>query len=189
MTRFGVRRVYVLAAILGMASSSGGCGSAAPSPRSGEQGLDLALLQDEPPTGYNVQITNSGQVPVAICPCIGPPTRFIVFDLYYEDEERKVSLPEILYSGGHLRRFYHCLEPGERVRVPVDFQSWEPIWDQQRETFPPFNLLVGPGSYRVRARYIDTGEISRRSCAGFRGRAASEWVNFELSESTPPPER
>lgn len=187
MTRFSIHRVYSLAALVGVAFSAG-CGSLGPSPRTRHQSLDVAIHQVEPPTGYVVQITNSGQVPVAVCPCIGPPTRFIVFDLYFEDEERKVSLPEILYSGGRLRRFYHCLKPGESVRVPVDFRRWEPIWDHQRETFPPFNLLVGPGSYRVRARYIDTGEVGRRSCAGFRGRAMSEWVDFELLDSSPSPD-
>lgn len=173
-----------LATVLGLALSAG-CGSAgAPSPV-GEQVLQVTLQQTEPPTGYAVQLTNNGQVPVAVCPCIGPPTRFIVFDLYYEDEDRRLSPPEILYSGGRLRRFYHCLEPGESLRVPVDFRRWEPIWDQQREAFPPFNLLVGPGSYRARARYIDSGEISRRGCAGFRGRVASEWVEFDAPRSGP----
>ncbi|HSL81486.1 MAG TPA: hypothetical protein VLF66_01840 [Thermoanaerobaculia bacterium] len=135
-----------------------------------------------------MQLTNTGQGPVAVCPCIGPPTRFVVFDLYYEDEERKVSLPEILYSGGRLRRFYHCLEPGESVQIPVDFRRWEPIWDQQRETFPPFDLLVGPGSYRVRARYIDRGEISIRSCKSFQGLTTSPWVAFEVLDSSPSPD-
>lgn len=186
MRRFSLDGVYSLIAFLGVAFSAGCASVEAPS-RTGDQSIDVAMLQEDPPTGYVVEITNSGQVPVAVCPCIGPPTRFIVFDVYYEDEARQVSLPEILYSSGRLRRFYHCLEPGESLRVPVDFQSWEPIWDQQRETFPPFNLLVGPGSYRVRARYIDTGAVSRRSCAGFRGSAASEWVDFELLDSTPPP--
>jgi hypothetical protein len=50
---------------------------------------------------------------------------------------------------------------------------------------PPFNLLVGPGSYRAQAQYIDTGEISRRGCAGFRGRVQSEWVDFEAPRSGP----
>ncbi len=119
---------------------------------------------------------------MTVCPCIGPPHRIIVFDLYYEDEKRQVGYPEVLYSDGGVKRFYHCLEPGESLRVRVDLRKWEPVWDQQREPFPPINLLVGPGSYRVRAHYTDSGEVGRRNCSGFRGDAVSEWVVFESPE-------
>lgn len=188
MRRFSLGSGYFLAALLGLAWSAA-CGSVAPAARTEDQSLDVALLQVEPPTGFVVDLTNTGQVPMAVCPCIGPPTHFIVFDLHYQDEDRKVSLPEILYSGSRLRRFYHCLKPGESIRVPVDFRRWEPIWDQQRETFPPFDLLVGSGSYRVRAQYFDKGKINLRSCKSFRGFATSEWVGFEVLDSSPSPDR
>lgn len=166
-----------------MALSVVGCSSAGSPLPSHDQSLDVTLVPAEPPTGYVVQLTNTGKAPIAVCPCIGPPHRFIVFDLYYDDESRTVGYPEILYSGGKLRRFYHCLEPGKSLRVPVDLRRWEPVWDQHRESFPPINLLVGPGSYRVRAKYIDSGGVNRRNCAGFRGRAISEWAAFEAQVS------
>lgn len=159
-----------------------GCGSLGTPPPGQVQSLEVSLLQVESPTDYVVQLTNTGNVPVAVCPCIGPPNRFIVFDLCYEDEDRKVGYPEILYSGGRMRRFYHCLEAGESLRGPVDLRRWEPVWHQQREPYPPIDLLVGPGSYRLRARYIDSGRVARRRCSSFQGQAASQWKTFEVRE-------
>lgn len=159
-----------------------GCGSTGSRPPLGDQALEVELVKSDPPTGFLIRVTNSGQEPVAICPCIGQLHRLIFLELFYNDGNRRVGLPEIDYMDAGARRFYRCLDPGESVSVPVDLRSWEPVWNGRRETFPPFNLLVGPGSYRVRALYIDSGNVTRRGCAGFQGNVASEWVDFESLE-------
>lgn len=173
--------IYRLAILLGLGLSFG-CGSTSPRPPLGEQAIEVTLVESKPPTGFLVRITNTGQEPVAVCPCIGPPHRFIVLEMFYYDENRKVGLPEVNYMDAGARQFYRCLDPGESVSVPVDLRRWEPVWNEQRESFPPFNLLVGPGSYRVRALYLDSGYVSRRRCLGFQGPVTSEWVSFESRE-------
>lgn len=181
MRILSIRRVWSLATLLGVALVTS-CTSVSFRPPSGDQSLEVALIGTEHPTEYVVQLTNSGEIPVAVCPCIGPPTRFIVFDLYYEEKNRSAGYPEVLFSDRRLRRFYRCLQPGQSLSVQLDLRRWEPVWDGQHASFPRINLLLGPGSYRVRARYMDFGEVNRWRCPGFRGQATSEWVTFEAPE-------
>lgn len=81
------------------------------------------MVKSEPSTSFLIRNTNSGREPVAVCPCIGPPHRFLVLELFYYDENRKVGLPEIYYMDAGASRFYRCLDPGKSVNVPVDLRS------------------------------------------------------------------
>lgn len=142
--------------------------------------LEAALIPGESPTTFSVRLTNKSTVPVAVCPCMGPPTRYLVLDLYHEDDPRRLSPPEILYRSAPLRRFYTCISPDESIDLTVDLRRWEPVWAGHREPFPSVDLLIGPGSYRIRARYLDNGRVRRRDCQGFSGEVLTEWVEIEV---------
>ena len=138
------------------------------------------MIPGNSPTTFAVRLTNKSTVPVAVCPCMGPPTRYLVLDPYHEDDPRRLSPPEILYSSAPLKRFYTCISPDESIELNVDLHQWEPVWAGHRESFPPVDLLIGPGSYRIRARYLDNGRVRRRACQGFSGEVRTEWVEIEV---------
>lgn len=159
-----------------------GC-SATPHPsRQGDEvrALEAELIPGGSPSTFAIRIINRSTVPVAVCPCMGPPTRYLVLDLYHENDPRRLSPPEILYTRAPLKRFYTCVPPDGSIELKVDLRQWEPVWAGHRGSFPPVDLLIGPGSYRFRARYLDNGRVRRRGCQGFSGEAVTEWLEFEV---------
>ena len=146
------------------------------------QVLELRLVKSRPDTAeIVVEIVNAGSIPVAVCPCLGPPHRFIVFDLYSVNQMQQLPYPEMLFEGGGLRRFYECLQPGESVAIDVDLSNWQPIWGNLRDDSLVLNLLGTAGLYRARARYIDSGTRGWRQCKGFKGELRSQWLSLEVS--------
>lgn len=138
-------------------------------------GLELRLLHVGR-TDVTAELLNIGTVPVAVCPCVGPSQRFVVFDVQSVSDQRALSYPEILFSQRQLERQYQCLEPGQRVTVHLDLKKWHPIWRQAEDLDLRVNLLAGDGPFRVRARYVDKGDIALRRCHAVSGEILSAWI-------------
>jgi hypothetical protein len=147
--------------------------------RAPEDGHRLAVLihqETEEAGPVRVQLVNEGTRPIAVCPCLGPPSRFVVFDI--EPPTRTVAYPEVLFGGREATRFSRCLRPGEAVEVRVDLREWRPLWAGSVDVeFASVDLLTNRGAYRLRARYInDKGSSATSSCPPFRGRSISNWL-------------
>jgi len=157
----------------------GGCSSASTGSLEQRQQLEVTLASVQPsPAEVIVQLTNIGRSPIAVCPCIGPPHLFVVFDIDYGNEARSVPYPEVLFEGKRLRRFYECLEPGQSMDVKLDLSSWQPVWGEHRDETMVVDLFPGEGRYRARARYVDSGKRGWRRCRGFSGEVVSDWLSL-----------
>jgi hypothetical protein len=148
----------------------------------GGQRLAVVIQQETEQAGpVRVQLVNEGTQPIAVCPCIGPPSRFVVFDI--ESPTRTVAYPEVLFGGTEATRFFRCLQPGEAVEVEVDLRKWRPNWAGAVDAqFAPVDLVTNTGAIRVRARYINDRGRSNSRCFPFRGESISSWLVLETAD-------
>lgn len=176
-TAFKIGFVFVVTILASCAGSE-----ALQAPEGGQRLAVVIQQETEQDGSVRVQLVNEGTQPIAVCPCVGPPSRFVVFDL--ESPTRTVAYPEVLFGGREATRFHRCLQPGEAAELKVDLRNWRPIWAGSVDAeFPPVDLVSNTGANRVRARYInDRGSSTTSLCPSFRGESISSWLLLEPAE-------
>lgn len=147
--------------------------------------LSVKLTPGEADTTLRIDLVNHGTQPFTVCPCIGPPRRYVSIEIYSLTAERKVAFPEILF-GEPDERFFTCLRAGEKTSFYIDLRNWRPIWGGKVDpSGVGIDLIPAPGRYRIRALYMGSGRHGGRQCLSFEESAASEWLEVEIAPEFP----
>jgi hypothetical protein len=159
-----------------------GCASAG-NPSRPASDLNVSLSITESSAGATIAeivVQNVGGEPVAVCQCFGVKNAWVHLEIVGTNG-RATGGPE--FDVFEQPR-YRCLEPGGRLVFTEQLDQWYPEMSGRRvRGAGPFSFGLEPGTYRVRASYLDDGPRVKLPCGTVTGEASSDWLSVAVPAS------